>query len=647
MTIDRKVRRRRAGRTGSEPRQASDERGAAMLLVMIFGVGALALALLLTTLADTGLKHEAERHRQKILAKILEDGVSRCVHEINLVRFRASREDNATPTFDAGQDGVGAIVRTATQNPDGSVSYANTVTGASNRQGIEIRSKSGELLGRFRAMLCKCKIDGKDKQTVILAQVAYPDFESPQRMLSTGARIEAQLPPYFTDRQAFSVVGTSSGSNAALNIPHAAEFKVTDPNHEVPAVNVTDQNWYDSFQNVVDQGGSKFLVDGLGGTGNNSVYNEDAGIVDTGVATDLAGSVDGLVDTITKTGTELRQYLVDHYKSAFGWTDSNADGIIQTTELSSSSKLAGLDANGNGVIEISKDEFPTTLPSTNFTLPAGNYWVSRDIEFPSSQTFSGSGTLCLLADTRVTGNLNWDGSVLVTYNDSGDALQNTKGGSTSLDVKGDLVVGPNDGTSILVVNSATETTTTGTVSYTVESGGDVTVNGVFLLTASPERTDEYTDSGGDTTVNGLMIFLGDGIDYTTGSGGGYTVTGSMIFAAPTSGAVAGANITVRQGSQNVFTFSNPNFDNGIEVLSEFVDSIGTSKKTFPISMSRYIESPALAASISRLIESRGDGDFGGTYNGSNTTNYYHGGLDSTGVAQIDLSSELKTALGVQ
>ncbi len=563
------------GRSDGSPPPDRGERGAALVVVLIFGVGSMSLVTLLLTLTQSSLKHETDRHRRKALQTVLFEGVSLAFRELQANTY-AARNGLTAEEIDPAGDGVGALIRTRYQ--DGS--YAPDASTPAHQQGVEISDGAGTSLGFARAVVAREQVDGQ-WQRVLLVAAASPDFLSPRRaVISTKLLIGQRLPPWLSNRQAFSVVGDSGGASdtaANLTVAHSAELTITSTDRGVPAVNITDSTWHEKFMDAAASGGKTSIsgsdADGNIVAGEGTIFNAEAGVVDTQLAADMTAALDQLARDVMRsenghTGVDLKQYLQDTYQA---WGDTNGDGAVDYADITD------------------------TISGGPYALPEGEYYLSSATTSITG-SLSGSGNLILAGDVNLKGSVEWDGNLVVTHERT-----ESEGTSAQLTLQNGsrLAVGANDSTSVLAVNSGDSNDGGELVSLTTDSGSRLDVNGVLLTTASTTNT-EIIDSGAQVTVDGIALMIGDGIDYTVRSGGGWNVSGSMVFATP-DGSTSGADIDIRAGSHSEFHFDNTNFESGLTTFEEFVKDFGLDTQTFPISLAAYVEAPSFARTLEALV----------------------------------------------
>src|SRR5688500_8658508 len=121
-------------------------RGAALVLVLLFAVGALAMTTTLLAMSTKGKQMQGETERQKKLQAVLKAGIAAAINEIN-------RDEAVTPlNYDEHGDGVGAL----------------TAWNGTNAPGIPVIvdvAGRKETLGFYRTVITKS--GGKDYLVVL------------------------------------------------------------------------------------------------------------------------------------------------------------------------------------------------------------------------------------------------------------------------------------------------------------------------------------------------------------------------------------------------------------------------------------------------------------------------------------------------
>ena len=541
--------------------QSQRERGAALVTVLIFGIGAMGLVLTLITLARRGVEDEAARHRMQAAQMVLKSGVAISLLEVN--KHRKSYEPLGQ-TWDPAGDGVGALI--------GPASGGLLPT----RLGVPIKDSSGREIGRFRTTYEETA-GGKILMTVI---AATPSFEPSRFRHVASAQVEVDkiLPPWLADRQALSIVGDAGGDGSVtptIDIGNSSHLNISDPNADVPAINVSDGEYYTKFlEGMTTNSGDLYNstnlyganpVNGTATSGTSTIDQTEAGKISDTTAQEIAAGVNNLVATTLSNSSNYTD-LVSALKAKGAWDDEDDDD----------------------------DDDSRTL-ADNITLDHGTYVMeSGDLDVES--VVSGSGTLIIQGDlslTKGSASLDWDGTVIVVGTDGEVATLNVDKGS--LTVSETLAIqGLEDanGDGVQDSNGAQYSAGNGT---TIRVGSPTQAGTMLLL--SDTTTKQFTDSGSDTIVYGLMIMMGDNLDFETSHGGGNAgnmqVTGSMIMAVPEGSTGGLTNFKIASGGGLSATFNNSLFEGGLTVLSAFVENIGGSTQIFPVGPRSYVEGVGL------------------------------------------------------
>ncbi len=435
--------------------------GAALVIVMIFGVGALTLVLTLLSLGQAGAKVESERHQDKALHAVARYGAAMAINEVNRERLTPISYDDPTG------------------NGDGCILFDNG-TGGDGLEGWRVRTADGKLLGRFRAMV-RTEVDGATTRNILSVVAAWPelltDMNEVRSRVQKGqmrlAAVEVEIRrgrPYF-DRNAFSVRGDAdAGSSPGV---YGRSNQVNIRGNGVPAVNISDLSTYNTFLGNLNQFGT---VSGLDPDTSSAavdeadtVTNDDTGLLDEEVLTEIADGIDGRVTTILGSGTEI--------------TAAQA--------------------------------------SSGATLPGGTYFIDDDVTIGNGNTLSGSGTLVITESVEIVGTLDWDGTVIVA--NSHDAKVEVKG---RLNVTGVLAIqgiGDEADMGVTVRNGGR---------LTVDGPGAFTIL-TSPKSDGHEKTLFNYESGARIDVDGIFSVLGSGIDMDFDTGAEVAVTGSMAIVTPT------------------------------------------------------------------------------------------------------------------
>lgn len=537
---------RREGRRTSE--RDERERGSALIVVLMFGMGAMSLVLLLLTVSQNSIKDEAARHQSKSLNALLRRGMADSLAEINTYRYNNGGyfiPALLTGAIDLQNDGIGARLGT-------------------NNEGIEVKDEFGRSLGRYRTTL---RLEsGKVIMTVV---AGYPDLDTSNphtKMVASQVHITKFPPAWLNDKQPLSIVGPAGAGTTTFQV-NSNDAKIKDPSLTYPALNVSDKNFYDTVvKSQIASGTSSsdkgFKLEGTSQedpgtlvTGQAAATQDDPGTISPTVAQDVADGIDALAESVLNSGSakSLQQAIADIVNAG----DDDGDGVSYTT----------------------------TLPGGTYNLGSGDFYVKSDtLLFNSSTTITGSGTLVISSDVNLNGGtIDWDGEVIVTDVAGGGAT-----GANLTTKNGNIKV---DGTLAL------QGTGTGDATLNAENGSKVNVNGVFLV-MSDATSQVFTDSGARLNVNGLFILLGDGVQYSTAPGGGSNankstegagINGSMIMAIPEGSLNGIKNFTLSQGSHFDLTFNESLFDIGVTELMNFTALLGGDRLVSAIGPKAYWE----------------------------------------------------------
>ncbi|MCO5165364.1 MAG: hypothetical protein M9894_03225 [Planctomycetes bacterium] len=225
----------------------SRRRGAALVLVMIFGVGALMLVTTMLSLTDSSAKSVGEMHAQKNLTLVLKTGMATAMAEL-------------LDGTDPGNDGVG------------------TISGGNGNPGVAVTSPTGTLLGRYRVALDTTSTPGK---TIMVVCAAHPDFANPRRL--AACEVEVATGVLTGNANALSFSGDTDDDNKFQGPANASHLQIRAPDGDVPAVNLMDSGLHSSFNSVITPkatiiGQDKDNPESLG-SGSASVTNNPPGVL--------------------------------------------------------------------------------------------------------------------------------------------------------------------------------------------------------------------------------------------------------------------------------------------------------------------------------------------------------------------------------
>lgn len=366
-------------------------RGAALVIVLIFAVGALMLVSTMLALSGASAKVEGSRQRDTAVHFVARHGLASAITEINRKRSGLPKADG-TAYGDPTGNGFGCIL----VDPwDGGAGYAVYTNEGANKR----------LLGRF-----KTKIDSSVTPkvlSVVAVDGAFPtDMTAAQALLDRGrlrfvaAEVQIVTGRLQFDRNAISIRGNAmAGGRDGI---HGASNQVKIYGNNVPAVNISDATAHAAFSADI------------GGWG-------------------VFSGLDPLTNTIMDDSSSGAQQLIDRRKTL---TNDEA-GLLSQETLD---KIAeGIDTRVASIMATG-----TEVTATTGTLTNGTYFINSNLDIPNSGTLKGSGTLVINKGMTITGTLDWTGEVIVANSD--DAMVNVKG---DLIVDGVLAVqGMGDATSM-------------------------------------------------------------------------------------------------------------------------------------------------------------------------------------------------------
>lgn len=448
--------------SGRDPR--GRRRGAALVLVMIFGVGALSLVLTLLSLGQAGAKVEAERHHDKALHAVARYGAAMAINEIN--RQRATPATYVDPTG----HGVGCIL-------------FDNGPGGDGLEGWCVRSADGRLIGRFRAMV-RTEIDGGTSRNIVSVVAAWPELLSDMnevrarvqqgRMRLAAVEVEVRRGRFPFDRNAFSVRGNADAGGSPGVYGRSNQVNIR--GFEVPAVNISDLSTYETFVSNLNNFGTISGLDpetnSAATTPADTVTNEETGLLDEEVLAEIADGIDQRVQAI----------------------------------------LGSPHGTGTGV------QITAATIAGGGTLPEGKYFVDSTLTIPSGATLRGSGTLVITEAVSVVGTLEWDGTVIVA--NSHDAKLDVKG---RLDVTGVLAIqgiGDSSNMGVIIRNggrlfvdgpgaftilTSPEADGDEKTLFTYESGARIDVDGIFSVLGNGIDMDFGT--GAEVAVTGSLAIV--------------------------------------------------------------------------------------------------------------------------------------------
>jgi hypothetical protein len=462
----------------AEPAGRSRRRGAALLLVLVFGVGCMVLVITLLSLAGQNVRGQADNHRQLQLHCVLRAGIADAINEIN-----RTRTDPPPPNPDPGGDGVGALT-----------------VGADGLKGIAVLSPTGQILGRYRATISTA--GGTSTLTVVAVSKDFDTLPERQHVMAAQLEISRGHPPF--PANALSLTGdTDAGYNAATRPGFICtgnpSLKVADAEFGVPAVNITDPSAFTHFT-TDPPGAARSIVDGAdtlvgadpsnpgsSASGIDTVTNESAGVLSE--------------DSLHRISSGIDTYCNDHTVGTNGTV-----GFVAATTAGGASFSGG------------------TLTGS-VTLPNGIYRLGVDMDLKANIT--GSGTLIITKKMFVDtgGSITWNGTVIV-QSDSAELTMKknvTVNGVLALQAIGSTAkITEQNGCDVEVTGAYVVLADAGT-SLTIDGGAKTTVVGIFTLLGEDVGFD--LQNGSELNVQGSLAIavptgatLGvDKVDFGSGS----------------------------------------------------------------------------------------------------------------------------------
>lgn len=275
-------------------RRRGRRRGAALVIVMIFAVGALMVTTTLLSLCDAGAKVEGSRHRDKTLHFVARHGLATAVNELN-----RRRTDGASYTDPTG-NGFGCILVDPTDGQRGFAVYSSD------------DPATRRLLGRFTTMVDTSS--GRKVLSVVAVDGAFPaDMTSAQQLLDRGrlrfttAEVEILSARLEFDRNAISVRGNAMAGGK--NGIHGASNQVYIYGNNVPAVNISDAAAHAEFLETVDGWGELAGLDPETNAAATSrpktVTNVESGLLRQETLERIAQGIDDRVANVLSTGSPV------------------------------------------------------------------------------------------------------------------------------------------------------------------------------------------------------------------------------------------------------------------------------------------------------------------------------------------------------
>lgn len=484
-------------------------RGAALVLVLIFAVGALMLVSTMLALSNASAKVEGARQRDTALHFVARAGIASALTEINRDRSGLPNGDN-TAYADPTGNGFGCIL---VDPVDGGAGYAvYTNEGASRR-----------LLGRFKTKVDKTvtpkvlsvvAVDGPFPADTTAAATAFDEG----RLRYITAEVQIVVGKLQFDRNAISVRGDALAGGR--NGIHGASNQVHIYGNDVPAVNISDEDAHDAFESNISGWGTF-----SGWDPDSNTEWEDGGSGPTQIAgrkTTLTNEEAGL----------LSQETLD--KIADGIDARVAEVIATGTKITTSTGTFG-------------------SPSDN---PPRTFYIDDVLDIPNSGNLTGYGTLVINKGLTVTGDLNWTGNVIVANSDN--ALVYVKG---TVNVDG-----------ILAVQGMGDAVSMGIYVKGKVNVGTPTSPGAFTLlgSANTQAPIQFDNGSQGAEVYGIMSIMGNDLNMDFDTGAKLDVTGSLAFVTPED-STTGLDVEFRNGAQMTVSYTAANFDGALSRLGAFYD----------------------------------------------------------------------------
>lgn len=482
----------------SHQRGAFRERGAALVIVLIFGVGVLMATTTLLALADRGAKTSAELDRHRRLQTVVKAGMAAALNEMN----RAARE----PGWDPGRDGIGAITRAGS-------------TGAND--GVVLTTTDGEgrtiELGTYRTTVRR---EGARKILTVVA--AWPSFDAPDdRRLLLASEVELRetallgtpdvdglptkgagnplniqgrlLPLNFGMK--LGEVGLGGGQGSEVNVSGIDEDAEGEPAN-VPAANV-EATILDTFIAVFVPNADQFVGD--------DPLNP--------------GSLATRENTITVGESPvLNDETLENARAAFA---KQVEDVVKLLEDN------GLNLGGpSGSVMVGDESYEllnvATIQGTVGTEPL-TIGTGGTLVIPNNAVIKGnvkgSGTLIVRDGLEIEGSLDWDGEIIIAGFDESDAAQITNSSSLLFDNGGKLSV-KDDGNVVLLGKDTTLKASNG--SRTEIDGG------LLLLSEDGSNAKVTVQKGAYAGVEGVWVIYGE-VNTFTNAGAVAATSLTMAF----------------------------------------------------------------------------------------------------------------------
>lgn len=511
----------KSGRQGDER-----EQGAALVTVLIFMLGIVALVLLIVPPAQKNLESEALDNRRRSLEFLLQQAVHDAIHEA---------KENVDYDAVANDAGAVGVAPKATWTAGGTFADYGT--------GTQV-TLNGRNQGVYMAVV---RTDANGVQ-ILNVVAAYPDFTNPRELVAAQVQLETTLQGLFGDRSAISFAGNLAGTSGTgsgnfgwqNNGDQTVQIDATStydpdgplgplPAIHAPAVNISDSDFYNGFM-------TEFVNDpthGEGGT-DDGLDLEGGDIGDYSTTTTVAP------DTIAQEPSSTQRVNEDFLEQ---WIDHWRDAGNQTPDDTINSNTTWTGGGPNQLTFLTASQ-----------LKNGN-------------VITGSGTLIIRGNLTMSGGakLNWDGDVIIIPSGgSGQGKLIVK--DAEINVNGGLVLAPDPA----------DNKTVGL--YTDHEDAAVNVNGTLLAIQAGTGSAEISiQKGGELKVDGLLGMLGDNIAMEVNGAPGSApgdpgrsklhVEGSTVVAVPPGGSGL-QKLRFDAASDTIFKFDNPKFEAGVQLAEE-------------------------------------------------------------------------------
>ena len=511
------------------PAQRTGEReeGAALLIVLIFMLGIVALVLLVVPPAQKNLESEALSNRRRSLEFLLQEAIHDAVHEA---------KENAD--YDATPNGAGAVGVAPKAGWTGGGNFSDygagrTVTLNGRNQGAYMAVVRTDVLGN----------------QILNVVAAFPDFTNPRELAGAQVQLETTLQGLFGDRSAISFAGNLAGSSGTgsgnfgwqNNGDQTVKIDATttyDPDGPLgplpavyaPAVNISDPDFYTGFM-------TEFVNDATHGEGG----TDDGLDLEGGDLADFSTTTNIAPDTIAQEESSTQRVNEDFLEQ---WIEHWRDAGNQPPDQTISTNTTWTGGGPNQLTFLTASQ-----------LKSGNI-------------ITGSGTLIIRGNLTMSGGakLNWDGDVIVVPSSSGSGQGKLIVNDAEINVTGGLVLAPDPA----------DNKTVGL--YTNHEDAAVNVTGTLLaIQAGTGAAEISIQKGGELKVDGLLGMLGDNIavevNGAPGSAPGdpgrskLSVSGSTVIAVPPGGSGL-QKLRFDAASDTVFQFDNAKFEAGVQLAEE-------------------------------------------------------------------------------